>query len=315
MPYLAILPGIMVFKWTQDQLRRVIWTFIGVASISVLITLILYGLNIEYYHRLYKVGQVMPTPVLHVRYAYFLACPLVPLWCLSMRDQLLSDRFSRKLVYIYSVLIIVFIHLLAVRTGIAVLYGSIVCYAVYISWYYKKIGYLFMAGIGMISIASFSYYFFPTVQQKINYVKWDLQQLRETGGQAQYSDNLRVSSIKNGWTLAMRQPLLGSGIGDLEDDMNALYRERQPGFPDDANYPPVNQLIHWFASFGFLGGLLVIVLFLRPLFYSSRYKVALVFLFLATTFSFLGEATIELQLGKCFFLMWVGLLTLHPVNE
>jgi len=162
--------------------------------------------------------------------------------------------------------------------------------------------------LGLGLMATIAYKFFPTVQEKISYVRWDLKQLKETGGQANYSDNLRISSIQNGLRLAKKNPIMGSGIGDLKDDMQKMYRIHQPGFPDEANYPPVNQIVHWLASFGIVGGILVMLLFFKPVFMHSQYKMAVFFLYLATVLTFLGEATVELQLGKCFFLMWLGLL-------
>jgi len=284
---------------------RVLGAFVAVNFIVSIYLLIAYFYNFQEVNNSYLKGQTIHTPIIHVRYSYFVALSIVFSVYLFLKNRL---SYTKYFYLIAALFLLVFIHIMAVRTGILSLYLTAILLAFYYAFVEKKYK-LAVSTIGLIvSLMVLSYLFLPSVKNKINYVKWDIE--TTLNGTAKYhtSDRIRITSIINGFKILKDSPILGSGIGDIEDEMNKKYELNYKDLPKDMRFQPVNQFVFTLSSMGILGFVLYYGLLLFPLFYLRAKHLLLIPVYVLTLLTFLGETTIELMVGKTAFLVIVSLL-------
>jgi O-antigen ligase len=282
--------------------------FIAVTTFSSLLVMGSYLLHFEEYNALYKVGKTIPTPIIHVRYGYFLALGAIGATGLFMDRSVVSGRW-RKLIIVMGVWLVVCVHILAVRTGIFALYGGFLslgfAYAILRrGWRPLAISIAVIAGLFAGSIV-----LLPSVGNKVQYMMHDLTMLRTEGISPEYSDNLRLISIMHGMAIFVQHPLIGVGIGDVEDEMEVYYNERSPMIPQERRFPPISQYVFWLCGFGLVGTSILVGLLIYPLLRSGWQSYLLIGVYALTAFSFLAETTIQLQLGKTVFVLLVSVVS------
>jgi O-antigen ligase len=175
--------------------------------------------------------------------------------------------------------------------------------AFYIILYYKKyiLGVCILAFIIIAPVIS--YYQIPSVQNKINYMLWDLDQMKNNNAK-NYSDAERITSIVAGWKIAKANVLFGVGTGDIQQEMNQVYEKDYKWLEISNRKMPHNQWVWLWASNGILGvvGLLFSILYV--LFYRKHYKnILLICFFIITISSFLYEHTLQTQVGVAFYVL------------
>ncbi len=79
------------------------------------------------------------------------------------------------------------------------------------------------------------------------------------------TSNSRTYLWRMGFEVYKKHAFTGTGTGDLHDEMNAQYEEVGYGFALERNYNVHNQILQSLVTFGPIGLLLVIALFLEPL--------------------------------------------------
>ena len=262
--YLYIPLGVATFRPID---RRVLVTSVLIFIVgsfgSALVTATGYVLHFEEYNELYNVGKTIPTPIIHVRYSFLMALASLCGFGLYADGYFHRDRLG-VLILAVSCLLFLFVHVLAVRTGLLSLYGGV---AVLVSTlvYREKRWKLGLTALGIVvAIAVVSALTFPSLKNKINYMLYDLKML-DTEVNTEYSDNLRITSIRHGAELFLENPLFGVGIGDIRDEMYMMYETKTPEIVSDRRFNPISQIMFWLASFGIVGTSLIIGFLVYPL--------------------------------------------------
>ncbi len=302
-----VIPFGMFLLGPYDErfIDKVLGAFVSVNFIISAYLLIAYFFHFQEVNTSYLKGQTIHTPIIHVRYSYFVALSIVFSVYLFFKNR---GGYTKYFYGIVALFLLVFIHVMAVRTGILSLYLS----AILLAFYYAIVDKRYKLAISttglIVAFMVLSYLFLPSVKNKINYVKWDIE--TTLNGTAKYhtSDRIRITSIINGFKVLKDSPLLGSGIGDIEDEMNKKYELNYRDLPKDMRFQPVNQFVFTLSSMGILGFVLYYGLLLFPLVYLKERHSLLVPVYILTLLTFLGETTIELMIGKTAFLVIVSLL-------
>ena len=306
--YLTIPIGFYVFRRHSPMTwRTLLVLFVLVMTLSALSVSIDYLLHFEEYNALYRVGKTIPTPVIHVRYSFFMAlaaCLAIGLVLDSRPASVKSMGTLDRLLLVAALFLALFVHILAVRTGILSMYGGILVMLVLLMikegrW---RLGLTSAAIVVVLIFIAFNA--FPSLSNKIGYVMYDLDMMRKHGALANYSDNIRITSLQHGLELFSQQPITGVGIGDLESEVSKQYQKHTPDFPLEHHYPPINQYLFVLTAFGLAGASVYFFSLLYPLF-TTRFNYVLVAIYAATLFSLFGETTIQLQLGRTTFLTLV----------
>ena len=248
-------------------------------------------------------GQPMPVPRQHVRFSLVLATAIIAGAWLWRTRFYVKFPWERQALAIALAFLFLFIHVLSVRGGLAVLYAALL---VSIAWYIQQTK---RWAVGIVAIISLFLLLWaavetiPSLRQRVAYMQYDWKKYKADEGET-YSDAERWISLKVGFSIWEKSPLLGTGAGDLEDEVIRTTAEK---FPDYAETPklPHNQWIHIMASTGLLGLALSLVGFFAPVFSQKNRKKYLFVIFQVMVFTtFIIECTLENAIGVSWYLFY-----------
>ncbi len=312
LPFLLLPFAISTLRpFTKKEFHGLLAFFLVIIAGGVTFSLINYLLHFDSFNATYLKGQVLTTPVDHIRFS------LMVVFAVASGIYLLFQKFYFKYpwekwgIAALTGICFLFLHVLAVRSGLLALY---VVLLFLLGWYvftYKKYltGSWILALLIALPLGAFQ--LFPTLKNKARYMDYDLVMMSRNKKWEHLSDGGRVASMINGITVGSKSPIVGVGVGDLITEMDEAYTTNFPKMTK--RLIPHNQYIFVFATTGILGLLLFLwgtfySLFIRPF----RRHMLFVSLHLIIFTSFLIESTIEGQLGTAFYALFL-ILGLHQI--
>lgn len=253
-------------------------------------------------------GRPIPVPRQHVRFSLVLATAIVTGAWLWRQRFYLKFRWERHALAFAVAFLFIFIHILSVRSGLAVLYVAL---AVSIIWYVGQTkrwmaGALMLTSLVILLWAAVST--IPSLQQRVAYMRYDWEQYLADDG-VDYSDAERWVSLKVGYEIWLQNPILGTGAGDL---MTAVETVTETQYSESVKTPklPHNQWLLIMASTGIVGLALSMIAFFVPVFARKNRSNYLFITFQIMAFStFLIECTVESAIGVSWYLfytLWFG---------
>ena len=117
------------------------------------------------------------------------------------------------------------------------------------------------------------------------------------------STQMRIVTWRSALTVLMAHPL-GTGTGDTQHALNAIYRANSETLPAEKNLNAHNQFLQFGAELGW-PGLLMLLLILYALWKSHGGDYSVRAFALICALNFLFESTLEAQAGIVFFSFWV----------
>ncbi len=264
-----------------------------------------YILDFEAINEAISKGQPVPTPTNHIRYSLMGAFATFVGFFLFRDRHTVKNPIERWLILGSTIYLLTFLHVLSVRSGLAVFYltmGFLICRHIILT---RRLLVGTVALVGLVALPIIAYYSLPSFQQKIAYMRWDFQQFQQGKGET-YSDSERLHSLMMGVHIIKENPLLGVGAGDVKHQVMGHYDKHLPELPQESKKMPHNQFISVWAGTGLIGLAFFVLSLLIPLFKKRRLrnKYLLAF-FLISFFSFLVENTIENAIGIGLFLLFI----------
>lgn len=295
--------------FTQKQLRLFtiggIILFLGSFGYSIYFLII----DTAYYIEQYSFSKVLPTLGGHDYIRYSLSISMFIIWCFYAL-QVLQGSAMKWLLRITIVLLSLYVHILAVKTGILVLYLFLFLLAVYITFKRRPVAGIVM--LGLVAIIPFAAYkYVPTFENKVDYFTYSWQVYRDGNYSSDYSDIGRLVSYDIALKQLPEHKWLGTGIGDMHDVMREGYKKCYPDVPEFQQLKPHNQFL--IVALGC--GIPALVVFLIWVFYplrwvrKSRDGFYLFATWLVLWIPLMVEPTLELQFGVyvyLFFLLWMA---------
>lgn len=271
-----------------------------------------YALNYEAVQEMLKRGQPMPTPRNHIRYSLILAFSILGGGYLYQQGFYLKCRWERYGLLAATLLLLLFIHLLSVRSGLLALYIALGILSIrYIAASRRYL----LGGLALVLLCSLpllAYWLVPSFQAKVAYMKWSLEKFQEGEGDI-YADPGRIVSWQVGWAIHREHPLAGIGYGNIRAEVERRFAQDYPGRPQALL--PHNQFLFILAASGYIGLSVFVFAYLFPLFYQRNYRHPLLLGFYCiATAAFLIEHTIENAMGVGFFVFFL-LLLLNRFNR
>lgn len=201
-------------KIISNQQKKILFNLILFFLIGIsFYTIIQYFSDKNYWNNLYSKGQVLPTFMHHVKFSLLIV--------LSINILTYTNIINNKFKNIIILYFIIYLHILAVKSGLLILYISIIIYIIQ-KIYYKKYQYIIILLFPVIG-----YLFSTNLQNKINYLKYDIQQLHQENV-LDYSDARRIVSFQIAWNIFKENKLLGVGLTNIkketENKYNAIYK-------------------------------------------------------------------------------------------
>ncbi|MFA6150263.1 MAG: O-antigen ligase family protein [Chitinophagaceae bacterium] len=256
----------------------------------------------------YFYAKVFPTPAYkdHIRFSIFVAWLII--WC-SFIYRKLSLQLDKILFICAIIFFTLYLHILAVRSGLLVLYTFAFLYVIYL-FLRKKI--ILAGSITMVTIAlGFTIYkTVPSFRLKLHYTLYSLSEYKKGNKSADFSDIGRIISYELAAELIKENPLLGVGAGDIREEMKKKYEIYSPDTKPEQRIVPHNQIM----EVALAGGMITLSIFLYWLFFpilkvkknrDGFYLLATWFVLLVTM---MVEAMLEVQLGVfvyLFCILWI----------
>jgi O-antigen ligase len=226
-------------------------------------------------------------------------------------------KYAKKTSFVFwllftgTIFLILFLHILAVRSGLVACYALFILLAIYFlfSKHYKAT--IFIAAMIIFS-ALLSYNYIDTLRVRYNYTLYDLQvseNLNDSGND--YSISRRIVANKVGYSIFLNHPVIGVGEGNIRSEIYHIYQKKFSFILPENLLMPHNQFLRQLATTGVLGFLIFFASFYYPLFYRKNYKhIPLLVIYIIATLSFLVEDTLDSQLGLTFCLFFI-MINLH----
>ena len=302
-PFL-VLP--LAFYALRDHMREKHLThlaiFVIMISLASLGILANYLMNFESINVDISQGKALNTPIDHTEYSIFVAFAAITSLFLYLEPQRRILKMGSKSTFLlFFIFLTLFIHILAVRSGLAVYYLTMGLLMGLHLLRQKKYKLLIGMMVGLLLLPLIAVNTVPSLKKKLGYARWDLKQYKAGKGLA-YSDSERIYSLKAGWELFQDQPVLGTGIGDLKHRCLDIYR-RDLGKAID--HYPHNQYLFALAGMGILGFLVYGFSILGPLFlFRNNYHPYFLGLMLVVLISGMAENTLERTYSIGFYLFF-----------
>lgn len=271
-----------------------------------------------HYIEQYKFSKVLPTLGGHDYIRYSLSISMFIVWCFYSL-QVFHSKGMKWLLRITIVLLALYVHILAVKTGILVLYLFLFMLAIYITFKRRPIaGVIMLALVVLIPFAAYKYV--PTFENKIDYLTYSWKVYRDGNYSSDYSDIGRLVSYDIALKQLPEHKWLGTGIGDMHDVMREGYKKWYPNVPEFQQLKPHNQFL--IVALGC--GIPALIVFFIWVFYPLRWVrknrggFYLFASWLVLWIPLMVEPTLELQFGVyvyLFFLLWMAHNARHPQEQ
>ena len=307
LPFL-ILPLAFFFlpRPSDRALDGLLYFFVALLVLTSVGVLINYLLNAEAINKLIKQGQTLPLPCNHVRFSLFLAFGVLISMYLFFQKYYWRGPWEKYVQLGAALFLFAFIHILSVRSGIVVVYATL--FLLVIRYVFKTGRWLLGAGV-LVAMAAFpflAYQTMPSLRAKVDYVKYDLFMYRHGHEDAKLSDSGRWISLKVGWEIFQKNPINGTGVGNLKSEVTKIYERDYPNILIQDRKMPHNQFLSVLAATGIFGFILFLGIFLLPILYQRHHQHWLLLGFYLIIFlSFMVENTIENAMGVGFFIYYL----------
>lgn len=311
--YLSIPLGLILLPGLEMKQRNSLFgIFAMIVALSTLPVFINYFLNFEDITKSLGEGRAIPTPMDHVRYSIFLAVTCVFSFILYIRGAHFIQKQASFFFLVLAAYLFVALHLLAVRSGIALAYVGLALAGTFLLYKSKKFGWIALLLAGVLVSPVVAYFSLPSFQNKVKYTQYDLS-LYRAGQGANYSDSERIRSITIGLDIWKEHTIIGIGSGDLKREAARRYAEKYS--KEGRALLPHNQFVKFLAASGLLGLFCFLISVYGPFFWSKNYRDPFVLSLIGIcTVSFIVEATLERSYMLVFYLLIAGLLYKSPMK-
>jgi O-antigen ligase len=290
------------FWAVQDTITRktidiLITVFIALCVATALGSFIYYLLHYKEITESYKHAKTIPTIIEHIRYSLLLTVAFFAAIHAYFNSVVMTTKLQKNLMIGMAIFLFLFLHILSIRSGLLALYST--CFLWLLIQVFqsgnKKLLWLLP---GAVAFLVAMYFFVPSLHNKVNYMVRDVNQFITGKSVNNYSDGNRLLSMKIGVEVGLKHPFVGVGSGDVQKEMNAVYKSEYPEIDPWNWLVPHSQFVYIFTALGFMGFLLFIACLLFPFLNKEVFSDVLCLAVLVSSYtSFLSEATLELQQG------------------
>ncbi len=293
----------VLFKdWQRVSYIFLLLVFAGIGS-----SVWRYLQNVNGINEAYLKAYTLETPLGndHVRFSLLVVISILTTVFLLAGHWKDFKKTVKGLLLTLAVIHIIYLHVLAVRTGLICFYLGVFILLMWLLVHHKRNFFLL---IPIFFLPGIAYFTFPTFKNKIHYLKYDLSFVRKNIYLAGSSDGNRVASMRAGWELLRGSPFLGVGFGDIKNENNKFYDANFPTMSDNDKILPSSEWIIYGSGAGWPGVVAFFVVMLVPfLVRGLRKNIYWILLNVLFSFSYLFDIGLEVQYGvflHAFVLLW-----------
>jgi len=305
LPFLGIPLAVVTLRVLRRRtFLAVYYFFFWVMAAATVVVFVNYVLHFRQFNELLRMGQPIPVPYSHIRFSLMVVMGIITGIYLYSRGFILWFRKERPVQLLVILWMIVFLHVLSVRSGLAALYLVAAVSVIYLVVVHRK----WVLGLGLMLLLAgaplLAYFTIDSFRGRVDYARYDFEQYFRNHNPANTSDGRRIVSVRAGVAAGLEKPWFGQGTGDVMNRLNAIYAEKYPFMT--RNFIIHNQWVFFFASMGLSGLVLTFVVLVFPLLYRKRFRHWLFLnIYLVLLITFMVEATLEGQIGTSIFLFFI----------
>lgn len=286
------------FTFSKTQWHWLSSVFIALITAGTIWCMFHYITNMAAVDEGYLRAKTLLTPLNndHVRFSWLVTIAILFagwLWWRKKEDS----KFIAWLLMLVMLWLIVFLHILAARTGLFSFY--IILFATALWFILKKTKPLYGGAllVMLVSLPILAYFILPSFHNKVKYFQYDFGYFREAHYLPGGNDATRVISLKAGWNIMMDHPVTGVGFGDVFEEAGKWYDLNYPQMlPSDKILPGSEWLVYGSAC-GIAGFLIFTFVLFVPFFVQAKNKWGWRLLSLLVIFSMLFDIGPEVQFG------------------
>ncbi|MGB3078245.1 MAG: O-antigen ligase family protein [Saprospiraceae bacterium] len=244
-------------------------------------------------------GGSLPTPINHIRYSVVVALSMVLCLGFAIEGWKIKYQWERWVYGLAAVYLFYFLHVLSVRSGLAIAYAGILLMVVF---YLRNLNRWKQAAIiASILIAPVvAYKVLPGFQLKVDYTLYDFGKFKQDQGN-EYSDSERWDSWRAGIVIGNQHPFFGTGTGKFRSALQTYYKEE---LKREDYTRPHNQFINVFCEFGLFGLSVFLFTLLYPMTFRFFWKPPLIpVLYIMQILSMLVEHPLDTEFGTMLFII------------
>jgi len=282
--------------------------FIALITAGTVWSVFQYAADVTAVHERYLQAKTIITPLNndHVRFSWVITVALfLSSWFGIQKRQ--SNKLLAAFFFMISTWFIIFLHILAARTGLFSFYLGLFVLLFWLLLKKAKPYFALPLLVVAFSLPVVAYFVLPTFQNRVKYFLFDLTYFKDAHYLEGSNDAVRVISLKAGWNLMNEQPVKGVGFGDVLTETKKWYGVYYPQMLDSDKILPSSEWMMYGAASGWPGLILFTFILCIPFFISIKQKLLWWLLIATVAFSFLFDIGLEVQFGiflYSFILLW-----------
>jgi O-antigen ligase len=292
-----------LYPLKKIELQRYLYFFFFFMLGAAIINFFNYLQHYSYYNSIYSYGNVIPTPINHLRFSSLISFDIFIGVYLFSEKFFLFQKWERIFIFIGVLFLLAFLHIMAVRSGLLGFYLCILYFFIK-SILERKWRTVFICLACFFLLPLISYYSMPTIKSKVNYTRYDINSFANNASSLTgLSDASRLLSYEKSIELIKQHPWIGISAGNVIPTFRTLYSDH----PEVAgeNRQPLNEFLFICVATGIIGLLIFSYAIIQPLWFHRR---TMGFLFASFNIiilsSFLSDITVEEQWGICIYLLF-----------
>ena len=286
-------------KWEQLAI-----IFLLVVTIGTLWSVSRYFMDMNRIHEGYLKSKMIQTPLDddHVRFSWLVSVSIILAgWIYKLKRERIT-KFYFYLFLIVETWLIIYLHILAARTGLLCFYAMLLFLAGWLLFKRSKLRMSVGILILIVVLPIAAWLIFPTFQNRIKYVLYDASFISKSTYLPGSNDGRRFFSIKAGTNILSANPVIGVGFGDIRHEMDGWYDKNVPQILERDRLYPSSEWLVYGAGCGIIGIIIFSTVMLIP-FFTRYYRNQILWLLLniSVLLSLIFDIGLEVQYGVFLF--------------
>lgn len=293
-------------RFTQKDLQIYTWCLAGIMLSGAVYSLSFFWRDnpADVFSQYVIFAHLLPTPMYNDHIAFSTAVAVSIAWIVYYLPSI-PRRWARTVLAIVCIILGVYLHVLAAKSGLIALYIFLVGFIITLATKdLVRAALVFAIAAGFLTIALVE---LPTLRGRIvySYATWRSYKMGERQGL--YSDASRMISYSIATRLIAQHPLAGAGAGDVLHDMSKGYAQWYPQVPEAQQLWPHNQWLTCAMAAGVPAALLFTVWLFAPLRRVRRNRAGAFFLIVWAMLlvPLMVDPFLEVQIGVAVFLIFL----------
>jgi O-antigen ligase len=282
------------------------WNWLGMLFILLVLggsalSIIQYASDFNEVNEQYLQAKTLITPLNndHVRFSWMVNIAIIA--CCYLYAQYRKFKTNSWLILLVAVCLVIFLHILAARTGLLSFYGGLLLFICIEGRKRLKLQWIMTGSLFILLLPVAAYFILPSFRNRIQYFNYERHFFKRADYIPGSNDGMRLISIRGGGSLMLHHPIAGVGFGNMKPMMNQWYDQHYPLMHETDKILPSSEWILYGAGTGVPGFLLFIVILVIPFTIQTKNRNWWLLINLGVIIGLMTDIGLEVQFGVFLF--------------